>query len=117
MIRMQVIILAMLNRCLHFCQITIRIEETLAQKANSLDCIFFVPTDFFYRLTLIEDRERDVLPPLTLSLRSGGFLFDRPDGLSIHRLSPRAPRFYLFARIRALFRMIMLTLSRYCLCT
>ena len=38
---------------------------------------------------------RDMLPPLSLMLRSGGFLFDSPIGLSISRLSPRAPRFFL----------------------
>ena len=37
--------------------------------------------------------QRDMLPPLSLTLRSGGFLFDSPIGLSISRLSPRAPRF------------------------
>jgi len=37
----------------------------------------------------------DMLPPLSLTLRSGGFLFDSPIGLSISRLSPRAPRFFL----------------------
>lgn len=36
-----------------------------------------------------------MLPPLSLMLRSGGFLFDSPIGLSISRLSPRAPRFFL----------------------
>ena len=36
----------------------------------------------------------DILPPLSLTLRSGGFLFDSPDGLSISRLAPRAPRFF-----------------------
>jgi hypothetical protein len=34
----------------------------------------------------------DILPPLSLSLRSGGFLFDIPEGMSIRRLSPRVPR-------------------------
>ena len=34
-----------------------------------------------------------MLPPLSLSLRSGGFLFDSLSRLSISRLSPRAPRF------------------------
>ena len=42
----------------------------------------------------------DILPPLSASLRSGGFLFDSPCGLSIHKLSPRAPRFILFPLIR-----------------
>ena len=37
----------------------------------------------------------DMLPPLSLTLRSRGFLFDSPIGLSINRLSPRAPRFFL----------------------
>ena len=45
---------------------------------------------------------RDILPPLSLSLRSGGFLFDSPDGLSISRLTPRVPRFFI-ARKRAVF--------------
>ena len=35
----------------------------------------------------------DLLPPLSPSLRSGGFLFDSLYRLSISRLSPRAPRF------------------------
>ena len=35
-----------------------------------------------------------------LRFRSGGFLFDSPYGLSIHKLSPRAPRFILSPRIR-----------------
>ena len=38
-------------------------------------------------------RSGDILPPLMLTHRSGGFLFDSPVGLSISRLSPRAPRF------------------------
>ena len=41
------------------------------------------------------DYQGDILPPLSLTLRSGGFLFDSPIGLSISRLSPRAPRFFL----------------------
>ena len=35
-----------------------------------------------------------------LRFRSGGFLFDSPYGLSIRKLSPRAPRFILSPRIR-----------------
>ena len=35
----------------------------------------------------------DILPPLSLTLRSGGFLFDSPYGLRLYRLSPRVPRF------------------------
>ena len=32
-------------------------------------------------------RSSDILPPLMLTHRSGGFLFDSPDGLSISRLT------------------------------
>ena len=39
------------------------------------------------------------------SLRSGGFLFDSPVGLSIRKLSPRVPRFILSARIQAFISM------------
>ena len=42
-----------------------------------------------------EEIMSDMLLPLSLMLRSGGFLFDSPIGLSISRLSPRAPRFFL----------------------
>ena len=45
------------------------------------------------KIELISFYCSDILPPLLLTLRSGGFLFDSPIGLSISRLSPRAPRF------------------------
>ena len=38
----------------------------------------------------------DVLPPLSLSLRSGGFLFDTTFVVSISKLSPCIPRFFIF---------------------
>ena len=41
--------------------------------------------------------QSDILPPLSPKLRSGGFLFDSPYGLSISKLSPRAPRFILIS--------------------
>ena len=57
-------------------------------------------------VVLIRSLAGDILPPLSLSLRSGGFLFDSPDGLSISRLSPRVPRFFA-ARKWAVFSFII----------
>jgi len=41
-------------------------------------------------------RSRDLLPPLSLSARSGGFSFKAGVPASISELSPRAPRFFIF---------------------
>ena len=45
----------------------------------------------------------DVLPPLSLSLRRGGFLFDTTFVVSISKLSPCIPRFFIFYFILRLF--------------
>lgn len=51
----------------------------------------------------LENGYSDVLPPLSLSLRSGGFLFDTTFVVSISKLSPCIPRFFIFYFILRLF--------------
>lgn len=62
-----------------------------------------VEDSFEYASLAVDNIYCDVLPPLSLSLRSGGFLFDTTFVVSISKLSPCIPRFFIFYFILRLF--------------